>query len=303
MYSIGKDNREPTMGIGKKFKYAANFSCLDSIWKEGQGDTYFAEWEKKYKDYLETADEFGKVCLGIRIYRVKKEVFSSAQMFTEAIVAKKEGCLTAYFFLCYYALFHAMESVLFMNTDLDDGKILGLSHRKVKKYFQEYYCMGEHSILPEKLIALFERLKTFREYYSYTMPLNVSGAEQIDMNELEHCLKLCYQLAHVHEHILFDLCKGVDRIPGREMEILIYFVNCCCKLNPDSQKPMMDDADQGALSELLRFGADYSPMCITIDHDFDEYGGYDSWKLTDMKIENTDIIRRDTIAMVYRAIC
>ena len=85
------------MGFKEQFEYAANFSFLESGRLDaGQEQEFVSKWKNIYQKHLMDSAVLEKCYLGIRLYRAKKEIFCSAQMYTEAVAAQKCGCMTAF---------------------------------------------------------------------------------------------------------------------------------------------------------------------------------------------------------------
>lgn len=155
-------------------------------------------------------------------------MYNSSQMLIEAKRNKEVGCIIGHFFLCYYALFHAMQSLLFLNPNLDSEKVLDLSHNEVKKYFEDFYCKGNNSIMPPEIIDIFVVLKEYRELYSYTMPFNNPQNVMIEMEHLEYYITLCFQLLSLKSFIIYKIRPGTIAFDNNVKE---YFENCCYKVS------------------------------------------------------------------------
>lgn len=135
-------------------------------------EKYFSSTKGNYKKAFDKNNNFNLKKFAIRYYRAKKKMYASSQMLIEAKKNKSSGCIIGYFFLCYYSLFHAIQSLLFLNPRIDNEKVLDLSHTEVKKYFEDFYCKGTGSIMPAKILEFFSVLKEYRELYSYVIPFN-----------------------------------------------------------------------------------------------------------------------------------
>lgn len=279
--------------------YHSNFSELDKYAKEnGIIGKYYSSIKGRYRKFFEEKGDLDIKKFAIRYYRAKKEMYNSAQMFIEAKRNKEVGCIIGHFFLCYYALFHAMQAVLFLNPYLDNKKVLDLSHNEVKKYFEDFYCKGNNSIMPLEIINLFILLKEYRELYSYTMPFNNPQNVIIKMEHLEYYITLCFQLLSLNSFIIWEVGEGVTL----DNSVKEYFENCCYRKDPIKQELIKDDTDKNYWYQFQMYGMDFLPYALGIEHDMDEYGGYDSGVLREVGFKECDSIRMDTFSFVYHAI-
>ena len=280
--------------------YNSNFSeiskCANS---KGIVAKYYSSTKGRYKKFFDEKDNFDIEKFAIRYYRAKKEMYNSSQMLIEAKRNKEVGCIIGYFFLCYYALFHAMQSLLFLNPNLDSEKVLDLSHNEVKKYFEDFYCKGNNSIMPPEIIDIFVVLKEYRELYSYTMPFNNPQNVMIEMEHLEYYITLCFQLLSLKSFIIYKIEPGTIAFDNNVKE---YFENCCYKRDPISQKLIRDEADKYFWWQFEEYGADFFPYALGIEADMDEYGGYDSHILEELGFKECGTIRINAFRFVYSVI-
>jgi len=131
-----------------KFEKFIEFGCRMTELSEyaddkGIVDNYYGQLKGTYKNVLKSANLVEKGKYAVRLHRAKKEMFCASQMLQEAIITRENGCVIGYFFLCYYALFHSMQAVLFLNLNISNEEIIQLSHSKVEKYFNDFYCKGK----------------------------------------------------------------------------------------------------------------------------------------------------------------
>lgn len=226
-------------------------------------------------------------------------MYNSSQMFIEAKKTKEIGCIIGHFFLCYYSLFHAMQSLLFLNVNLDSEKILDLSHNEVKKYFEDFYCKGKDSIMPPSIINLFVILKDYRELYSYTMPFNHPQEVIIEMDTLKYYITLCFQLLSLNSFILSKSQRGILAFDSNLRE---YFERCCYKKDSTSENLIKDDADMNFWYQFKKYGTDFTPYAIDIEFDMDEYGGYDSHLLEKLGFDKCNNVKLEAFSLVYEII-
>ena len=111
--------------------YSCNLIDL-SKYAEQKGivQKYYGQLKGTYKSFFENATNIQKANWGIRMHRAQKEMLCSSQMLAEAQQSRGCGCIVGYFFLCYYSLFHAMQTNLFLNNKISDDEIIQLSHAK-----------------------------------------------------------------------------------------------------------------------------------------------------------------------------
>lgn len=287
--------------------YYANLKKLDThLVGKNIEDDYYIKWKNTYKKYFKEKNQKVLNCLGIRIYRAKKEMFCSTQIFFEALESRDNGCLVAYYYLCYYSLLHAMQAVLFLNINIVDNRVIELSHNNIKKYFEDYYCKGGKAIISQDIIKEFEKLKLYREFYSYTMPFNYCGVEKIETDKIKEYLEICFELTNMHSIIIFEVRKtGVETRDKLEIykDVKRFFYECSSKVNPNTKEMLLDEADKAAFSEMINKGIDYTYISLGFDHDFDEFGGYSTDAESDVNYNRLDKIRSKVRSFVYHTIC
>lgn len=268
--------------------------------QNGIVDRYYSSTKGNYKKFFNESDLLELNKFGVRYYRAKKEMFASAQMFIEAKRTKEVGCIIGHFFLCYYSLFHAMQSLLFLNHHLDNEKVLNLTHNEVKKYFEDFYCKGNNSIIPREILDLFVVLKEYRELYSYTMPFNNPTDVKVQFEKLEYYITLCYQLLNLNSFIIFQLRHGISY--NYDINVKKYFEKSCFKIDPVTNDLIKDDADENFWHEFIAGGIDLVPYSIGIEHDMDEYGGYDVYELEELGFKECDAVKMSAFRFIYNAI-
>lgn len=295
------------MGVLEMFEnyieYASNLSELSEYANEkGVVQVYFGYLKGKYRKFFAEASNTDKVKFGIRMYRAQKEMLCSSQMLMESQISMKNGCSIGYFFLCYYALFHAMQANLFIDTNIANEVILQLPHSRIESYFEDFYCKGSRSIMPHEIIDLFKQLRGFREIYSYDMPFNNPSNVDINMEQLRYFIIMCFQLCNLKSHIVGQV-QGTTRIASSELiEIRTFFEGCCYKKSSVTGQLLKDVADEIYFGEIRNQGIDFVPFSISIDHLFDEYGGYDESVLKEAGFENIDKVRSEAFRFYYSAI-
>lgn len=175
-------------------------------------------------------------------------------MLAEAQQSKNNGCVIGYFFLCYYVLFHAMQANLFLDNRISDGEILQLFHSKVNSYFKDFYCKESKSIMPHETIDLFQKLRWFREVYSYDMLFNNPRSLSVDIEQLTYYIKLCFQLCNLKSLIINQIQNSV-RINEQDIHAIYdYFAKCCYKKDSVTGEQIKDISDEIFLHEVTEHG-------------------------------------------------
>ncbi len=256
--------------------YSCEFGLLDEFVNEkAEASNYFAWVREGYKTYFSMVDSLSESKFAIRYYRAKKLIYSAAQMLMEAKTSRNNECIVAYYFLAYYALFQAMQANLIICKAFDDEKVLQLSHDNIKKLFDAQFCQNNKCPIDSEIITLIEELRKNREYFSYAMPFNLTEDALIDLDKVEKWIGVCVQLFNLHCFIIWQDVQKVVRLDRACVdEIKEYFMQSCNRLKEDS---FSDDADSDFWNEYKRDGCcEILPLSFAYDHDFDEFGTYDS---------------------------
>ena len=284
----------------KKIKgYYCKFNLLDEIVKnQEEASNYYAWVRDNYKEYFDSADSVSKSKFYIRYYRAKKLIYSSVQMLMEAKCSLENECVVGYYYLTYYALFQAMQANLILCIRYDDRKVIQLSHENVKVYFDEQFCKNKKCPLDNEIVTLIEELRTFREYYSYAMPFNLSDKAIIDLNKVEYYISICSQLLNLHCFIIWqDIHISIRFDYAYENEIKEYLKCTCNRLGYDD---FTDYADENFWFEYKNDGCgEILPLSISYSHDFDEFGTYDSQVYEAIGMPRTQQLVSKTLAFLY----
>lgn len=83
-----------------------------------------------------------------------------------------------------------------------------------------------------------------------------------------------------------------------DISVKEYFERCCYKKDPISHKLIKDDTDKIFWNEGKKYGTDFLPYALEIEHDMDEYGGYDSHLLKELGFKGCDSIRMNALSFV-----
>ena len=275
------------MGFEKYSKhFNVNFSYLNmTISDEILQEKYYQSFMTKYSNISKAKNENDIILWDIRLRRSLKEIFSSASFFIEAEHVYKQKCFTSYYFLMYYSLFHAMLSTLYVDEKLTIDELLNISHSKLIKNFVNTFCNGKLSIAPENIENTFETLKYMREYYSYSMPMNeifftdmLHDTKPLEL--LKNTIKHCFQVSNFHAVMLENSFVKHYRRCISPTEDNIYtmsetFYKVHGKPNPlNSTEPFLEDSDNNAFHEMLRYGCQVAYLNIDFEHFEDEFRAY-----------------------------
>lgn len=279
--------------------YSSNFDELDKeVKNQSEASNYYAWIRDGYKKYFDSVDSTSESKFYIRYYRAKKLIYSSAQMLTEAKVSLTNECVVGFYYLIYYALFQAIQANIIISINYSDDKVLQLTHDNVKTYFDEQFCKNNKSPFGNEIIILFENLRTYREYYSYAKPFNLSSKTIFDIDKVEHYIRLCIQLFNLHCWVIWQDVKSCFKFDfSNYSNLKIYFNASCNRLKGVT---VTDDADINFWEEFIenKFG-EVLPLLFSYDHDFDKYGTYDDSTYQAMQIPRTGHIISETLKFIY----
>ncbi|MDD3361730.1 MAG: hypothetical protein PHW34_08670 [Hespellia sp.] len=264
-----------------------DFSIIESDMIEEDCEKYYQMWIEKYSSFLRDDIIMKAIYINTRVIRSRKEVVSAAQLLMEAKSNKENGCVTSYFFSCYYALFHAMLAVVYTNIEIGDD-IVEITHSKLVNVFCDYYAR-EHKIFEPSLREFIEKCRYMREYYSYIIPYNVLFGD-FDENYLEEIIKKMIMLADLHVWMISKKSMYVKRSVQYTEELCKRFLQFNVRKNDGeiSEKVKTlkgtigaiirkynaepDDADYDALVEIIHNGINCQRFEEELSHDWDEAG-------------------------------
>ena len=176
--------------------YTIKFDRLDArISDPKRQNKYYLRWREKYANTFKTEN---KLLIAIewdlRCKRALREIFSSATFYVEAKKNLEMRCFSSYYFCLYYALFHAMYSCAFLDTELTVNQLLEMTHSNLPNVFTSAHGNSKNDMLSRDVEELFVELRHKREYYSYFTPFNNLFDYREDLEKLEPVLLDCYQL-------------------------------------------------------------------------------------------------------------
>lgn len=246
-------------------------------------DSYCMRQLQHYSSITKSKDVKLTIDWSIRHWKSIKEIYASAIFFKEAEYAYTNRCMSAYYFLLYYSLFHGMLAALCYSINITLEGLLSITHQNLGTSFRDTFCNGKNRIVNPEIYDLFLELRGLREYYSYTTPLNLSFYKQEHMIKLDNFLTECYQLTNFHSLLLEKsrrknggskrVCKIEDRLYLKEMFKRVVLPR---NLEDKTKEYELDDADQNILREFLNEGiGDFWCIGIELDHTYDEFRSYE----------------------------
>ena len=287
------------MKLSEHFKkLPKDFSYLDAELTEDNSEKMFNFWSSKYSSFLKHASEENKIEMISRSIRSRRELMTSALLWAEAKNTRGTGCISAYYFLRYYSLFHAMLSVLFLNPE-EDRKIVKITHSKLKNVFCSYYANYDYCVFDKDLADFFETVKDYRETYSYNRPNNLMHMPESE-NKQERVLLTCYQLTNLFTSMLRSKLPFVGiSMDNREAMIKEFSYFNGHELKDGSYE--YDPFEENILSEIIRRGMFVNELEWVLGHDWDELG-YNSELNEFFDAAAVDRIKKEAISFIYKAI-
>lgn len=291
-------------------EYIYNFNRLDSkITDQCSPDKYYQRWMKKYSKVF--VNDISTCCLlewDLRCKRALREMFSSATFFVEAQKDLEMGCYASYYFCLYYSLFHALESVILMDTDSKISSAYSITHKKLINIFISRFANSSKDLLDGGgLRNQFYDLQYKREYYSYALPINNLFNYEEDLYLLKETAQDCFQLAAFHSLMVEkSYYKNVNKIKKivtsddakafNEM-----FDSAFVKRARKGFKTRIDPAVENYKYEILKYGTRPEYIALGLDHQYDELHTYDGSRTEDNK--SKEAVRVDDVySFVYQAI-
>ncbi|WP_274941054.1 hypothetical protein [Chordicoccus furentiruminis] len=287
------------MKLSEHYKeYSRDFSYLDAELNADNAEKMFDIWSSRYSRFLKNASEENKMEMISRSIRSRRELMTSALLWAEAKHTRGTGCISAYYYLRYYSLFHAMWSVLFLNPELD-RKIVEITHSKLKNVFCSYYAQYDYCVFDKDLAEFIESVKNYRETYSYNRPNNLMHMPESE-NKQERVLLTCYQLTNLFTSMLRSKLPFVDISMDNQKTMIKEFSYFNGHRLEDGSYEF-DPFEENILIESIRDG-----MCVTelewvLGHDWDELG-YNSELNEFFDAAAVDRIKKEAISFIYKAI-
>lgn len=287
-----------SMALSDHFKdIFKRFDFIEAEMNEENAEKMFNVWSAKYASCLKAADERKKMEMISRSVRARREMMTSAYLWAEALTVKEQGCISAYYFLRYYSLFHAMWSVLFLNPE-EDKKLVEITHSKLKKVFCNYYANYDYCAFNKDLVDFFESTQEYRETYSYNRPNNLIHIPDSEEKH-EKALLICYQLTNLFTSMLKRRVSLITiNSANREMlEEEFAFFNG----HKEDDKYVYDPFEENILYEMKKYGMSIIELEEVLGHDWDELG-YNSTVRQAFDEDAVDKIKGKAISFIFRAV-
>lgn len=182
-----------------QFGYGFNTTYIDAcIPDDNNQKSYCKAWTNKYKTTLSSCSPDEKAEWFIRSKKSIWEMYASSTMLTEARCSLGNNCYVSFYFCLYYALFHAIWSLLYMTPEIELDKLYRVAHSALINKFREYHT-GKAGMFSLEAVEQFENLKYKREYYSYNSPLNLVFPDSADeLRKTETLILSIFQTASLH---------------------------------------------------------------------------------------------------------
>ncbi len=277
---------------------AKDFRYLDAELNEENSKLLFDTWSAKYSMYVNDADEENKIEMISRSIRSRRELETSALMWAEAKHVRSIGCISAYYFLRYYSLFHAMWSVLFLNPEVD-RRIVKVTHKKLKNMFCNYYANHDYCVFGKDLAEFIESTKNYRETYSYNRPNNLLHVPETE-DKQERILLTCYQLTNLFTTILRSKLPCV-RISTKNRETMLKEFAYFNGHQNEDESYEFDPLEEDLLYEIKKVGMYVNELEVALGHDWDELG-YNSVSKEVFEVDAVDKIKAEACSFIYKAI-
>ena len=193
------------------FGYGFNTTYIDGCISDIEGqESYCKTWINKFEKLFSSAtpDEMGEWF--IRSTKSIWEMYASATMLTEARCSLSNNCYVSYYFCLYYALFHAIWSLLYMTPEIELAKLYRVTHSALINKFMEYHT-GKEGMFSIAAVEQFENLKYKREYYSYNSPLNLVFPDSEDeLRKTNDLILSIFQTVELHSFMANTNSKGYE---------------------------------------------------------------------------------------------
>lgn len=295
----------PKVGLETRITYFSNFVHLNiNLGGPAQCDRYFSEWIARYRRLIKGWGDMDVAIWSIRMRQSLKSAFTATHFALAAQDAKKAGSHASFYYLAYYAVFHALWGVMYLHPDESTDAIIKPTHTKLANVFQSCFC-GEGGIIRYSVREIAEDLRFRREYYSYRMPLNSPFEDEDDARGatvyVGGLVKQCIQLSNLHSHLIHEAATrndfAVARVPpDRRDEFTKMFLQFNSQAHPARPEPFLDPADEQALQEWLLKGCDLWGHSIMFEHMTDQYMNYAGNGLRDKDMA------KQVISLVYGAL-
>lgn len=265
-------------------KYIYEFNALDMRLPDKSDQIkYYNKWMRNYSIIFKSDYNFVGIEWDLRCRKALREIFTSATFFIEAKKTLEMSCFSSYYFCLYYSLFHAIYSVIFLDSHLSIENLINVTHRNIINLFHSKFCNAKTDAMSREIKPLFESLKYRREYYSYVTPFNNIFSHEEDMKHLERALIDCYQLSCFHSLLIeCSYGKNVGKITrfksGDEVYEFNKLFNKLFSKQDSNSENLLDPSSKILWGELMKWGFEPEYFVLDLEHQFDEFHTYDNFQ-------------------------
>lgn len=301
---ITKKSKLFKKGFEEYSLYQTNFIHLNINLGIGNCAAYYSSWMSKYRKNIEKCSDYDLVIWSLRLRQSLKMNFSATYFTLLAARSRKAKILPSFHYLNYYAVLHAMWSVIYLLPDQDLKQVTNITHSKMANIFHDHFSSNK-KIIGYNAKKLSEDLRFLREYYSYRMPLNdpftADELTKYGINSVGGFVKQCIQLSNLHSTMIHNCAMKLGKVGAnfpfheyQRFEEDYNYINA--KLDNNSDVITLDPSDSLAKNRFIREGASLYPHSINFDHFFDEFMCYGS------NHDETDGIYGEVRKLVGRAL-
>jgi hypothetical protein len=280
---LGYKERHILMTFENHSKYTtSNFSHLNrKLGNEKYIAHYYSKWMERYTLVFKNCKARTTIDWDVRTSKSLKEVFTSAAFYCEAQLAKKYNSWSAFYFLSYYSLFHALLSNIYLLPDEKLEALAEITHSKLINVFCSNFCNSKPYVINEAIKDLFDILKYAREYYSYQMPFNDFLYNHKEINRpdirLPYFLRCCFQLASLHSEMIEKAFQKNGKVVRGAAQLHKYkketFMRAHSRKHPVTDQYILDPSDEFRVKEMICASAPVS-FVINLEHYYDEFRSY-----------------------------
>ena len=126
--------------LGRHIKYRCNFRHLNiNLGSQDVCDMYFSTWMARYRREMRGWTDIDTAIWSLRLRQSLKSCFVATHFALAAEEAKCTGNLVTFYYLSYYAVFHAVWGVMYLHPDERTEAIAKPTHRKLPNVFQSAF--------------------------------------------------------------------------------------------------------------------------------------------------------------------
>ncbi|WP_156824332.1 hypothetical protein [Thioalkalivibrio sp. ALE20] len=289
-------------------QYISNFSHLDrKLGNEKDISGYYSKWMAKYSSVFKNCKARTTIDWDVRTSKSLKEVFTSASFYKESQLAKDYNSWSAFYFLSYYSLFHALLANVYLLPEERLESLSEITHSKLINVFHATFSAAKPYVVNGKIKELFEVLRYAREYYSYHMPFNDFLYSHKEINRpdlrLPYFLRCCFQLASLHSEMIEKAFQKHGKVVRGAAQLHRYkketFMRAHSRVHPLTGEYILDPSDEFRIRELIAASGPTS-FVINLEHYCDEFRSYVGDRSESR--EHPQVSQQEIYSFVYNAI-